>query len=62
VFCCRAIVEVLSAAAANQYTLVNKDLRTRKSAKKNFKTARANALLRLGNLKCQENLPESEQC
>ena len=49
-FCCRAVVEVFS-AAANQKPHVNKDLCTRKSVKRTSKRVRANTLLRLVNLK-----------
>jgi len=40
-------------AAANQKPFVNKDLCTRKSVKRTIKWWKPNALLRLGNLKCQ---------
>jgi len=40
-------------AAANQKPFVNKDLCTRKSVKRTIKWWEPNALLRLGNLKCQ---------
>jgi len=40
-------------AAANQKPFVNKDLCTRKSVKRTIKWWEPNALLQLGNLKCQ---------
>jgi len=51
-FCCHAIVKLFLRLLIRSH-FVNKDLWTRKSVKRTIKWWEPNALLRLGNLKCQ---------